>query len=225
MSNRRKPKKPIKPVRAGGGQLWVTIVAAVALVAAGLIGWGIYESQRPHPFTAPPAAVATDDGLVLGDGPVTVDLYVDLMCPVCQNFESTAGPTLDELVANHKIKLVYHPVAILDDRSSTKYSTRAGAAAAASAESGKLAAYVKALYAAQPPEGSAGLTNAELIRIAGTVGITGSGFTDAVNSGRYQDWITHVTEVADSKGIRGTPTLLVNGKQVTATNDALASAV
>ena len=225
MSNKR--KKTIKAVRAvrRGNQLWITVIAVVAIVAAGLIGWGVYETQRPTTYATPAGASASGDGLVLGDGPVTVDLYVDLQCPICQSFEGSAGATLNQLVTDHKIRIVYHPIAILDDRSSTNYSTRAGAAVAAAAGSGKLAAYVTALYNAQPAEGSAGLTNAELIRIAGTVGITDQSFADAVNSGEYRSWVTHVTEVADGKGIRATPTVMVNGQQVDAQLDAVQAAI
>jgi len=222
VKNRR---KRIKAVKAGGGQLWVTITALVAIVAAGLIGWGIYETQRPTTYATPAGANPSGDGLVLGDGPVTVDLYVDLQCPICQNFEGTAGATLNQLVADHTIKIVYHPIAILDDRSTTGYSTRAGAAVAASGGTGKLADYLTALYKAQPAEGSAGLTNAELIRIAGTVGITDQSFADAVDSGQYRSWVTHVTEVADGKGIRATPTVLVNGQPVDAQLDAVQAAI
>ena len=207
MSKRRNRRKVVVKAARNGSQLWVTLIAVVAIVAAGLIGWGIYESQRPTTY-------ATPASLAVGDGPVTVDMYVDLMCPVCKNFEGSAGPALNQLVADHKIKIVYHPIAILDDRSSTSYSTRAGAAVAASAGTGKLQPYLTALYNAQPAEGSAGLSNAELTRIGGTVGITDPSFADAVNSGRYQSWVTHTTEEADANGVRSTPTVLVNGQPV-----------
>ena len=203
----------------------MSITAVVALVAAGLIGWGIYESQRPDTYTAPTTAGTTDDGLVLGEGPVTVDVYLDMLCPACKQFEGSSGATLDQLIADKKIKLVYHPIAILDSASTTKYSTRAGGAVAAAAGSGKLGAYIRALYEAQPPEGGAGLSDDELIRIAGTVGITDPSFAEAVKSGKYHSWVTHVTEVADSEGVRSTPTVIVAGKQVQATAAAVTTAV
>ena len=58
-----------------------------------------------------------------------MDFYLDFLCPICKQFEGDASSTLDDLVARKKITLVYHPIAILDDRTNPAgYSTRAGAA-------------------------------------------------------------------------------------------------
>jgi protein-disulfide isomerase len=207
--------------------LIVSIVAAVTLVVAGLIGWGVYQSQRPSGYRTPAHATANGDGLVVGAGPVTVDIYLDFMCPHCQRFEQDAGVTLKQLVADSKIKAVYHPVAFLDQASSTRYSTRSSAAAACAADSdvNKLLAYIEALYAQQPPENSAGLSNDKLVEIGASVGLTDSKFATCVRDGTYQGWAAHVTDVAVDNGVHGTPTVRVNGKDVDATASALNAAV
>jgi protein-disulfide isomerase len=211
--------------RARKARLWVSAVAAGVLVLAGLIGWYAYASQRQGTYATPTAASGNADGLVLGAGAVTVDVYLDFMCPHCKVLEDSAGDTLDQFVADHKIKLVYHPVAFLDRASTTKYSTRASAAAACAADAGKLGPYVRALYADQPAEGSAGRSDDELIRIAGTVGITEPAFATCVHDGKYLTWTSHVTKLATDGGVNGTPTVKVNGREVEPTKEALMAAV
>src|SRR6185295_2927765 len=79
--------------------LWTSVVAVAVLVIAGLVGWGVYASQRSDGFKAPAGAVADDTAIAVGSGPVKVDLYVDFMCPHCKEFEEQSGETLDQLTA------------------------------------------------------------------------------------------------------------------------------
>lgn len=206
-------------------RLIVSAVAAALLLVAGLTGWAVLANQRSDSYTAPQAAASGATGLRLGSGPVTVDVYLDFMCPHCRDFEEQAGATLDKLVADGAITLVYHPVAFLDRYSSTRYSTRSSASAACAADAGKLAPYVAALYAAQPPENSAGLSNDELISIAGTAGITEPAFATCVRDGTYLTWVQHVTDAATDRGVNGTPTVLVDGDKTAATVAAITAAV
>ena len=72
----------------------VSIAAAAVLLVAGLVGWGVYASQHHGGnYSTPKSATSQADGLVLGSGPVTVDVYLDFMCPVCKAYEGQAGQT------------------------------------------------------------------------------------------------------------------------------------
>ena len=193
----------------------LTTVAVVAfLLIAGGIGYGVYVSQQPEEVMAPRVAVDDDTGLAVGDGPVTVELYVDFLCPHCKEYEEATAEVLDEYLESGRITLVYHPVNFLDPLTSTRYSTRAAAAAAIAAEEGKLREYATALFANQPPENSEGLTDDQLIEIGRSVGLTSDAFAEAVRSDKYHDWVSYVARQASRDGVRGTPTVLVNGKQV-----------
>jgi protein-disulfide isomerase len=199
---------------------WITIGAVVLLVVAGLIGFTIYQTNKSSSVATPTAATndgAANTGLLAGgSGPVTVEVYMDFQCPHCQEFESTVTPTLNQLIAANKIRLVWHPVNILDDSSSTHYSTRAGnsAACAADAPGNKLKAYGEALFANQPPEGGSGLTDDQIINIAGNAGINTPEFAQCVRNQTYSSWVTQVTNSMFQRGYNATPTVLVNGKQV-----------
>lgn len=204
--------------------LWTSIAAVAVLVIAGLIGWGVVASQDSGSYTAPPGAVENGTGIKVGSGPVQIDIYEDFICPACGQFEQQTGGTLDQLVAEGKATVVYHPLAFLDNQSSTDYSTRAAAASGAAAEGGKFREYAKALFAQQPAEGSAGLSDDQLIEIGRSVGL-GDAFAQAVRDGKYKSWTAHVTDEASGDGVTGTPTVRVGGKDVQPTTQAILAAV
>jgi protein-disulfide isomerase len=176
----------------------------------------------PVPRRLPAHATPAGDGVVVGDGPVTVEAYIDFLCPFCRAFEAKAGPTLDRLVANHVISLVYHPLSFLDRLSTTQYSSRAAAASGCASDGDRFDAYAKALFANQPPEGGPGLSDDELVALGRAVGLDDD-FERCVRSGRYLPWAAYVTARAIMRGVQGTPTVLVEGVPVPA-NAALISA-
>jgi protein-disulfide isomerase len=209
----------------------VTAVVAVAvLVVAIIVGLSIYSANKPQTVTIPAGASdvgGTHSGLVAaGDGPVKVEVYFDFLCPFCKQFEATVTPTLDQLVASHKITLIWHPLGFLDSHSKpTGYSTHAAASAGCAADAGQLKAYGQALFAAQPPEGGPGLSDDQLINIAGNVGIINPAFAACVRGSNYQPWVTQLTNTAVKRGVSATPTVYVNGKQTEPTADAINAAV
>ena len=66
------------------------------------------------PSRVPSGATENGDGIALGTGPVTVDAYIDFLCPFCRMFEEQHGPAVDELVDRGIVTLVYHPLGFLD---------------------------------------------------------------------------------------------------------------
>lgn len=191
-------------------------IGAVVLLAAALIGWGVLTGQSGGAAAASTTpAVAVDDGtgFAVGSGPVKIDVYEDFLCPACAAFEQQSGPTLTRLATDGKVTVVYHPIAILDRFSSTKYSTRAAAASAAAAQGGKFVAFHDALFVQQPAEGGAGLSDDKLIEIGRSVGLDDA-FAAAVKDQTYRGWAGTVTDRASARGVTGTPTIMVAGKPV-----------
>lgn len=219
-------KKSPNPLNARSGPAPGTVLGIVAVVLfAGLVGFGVYQAQKPADVVIPPNATAT--GVPVGNpaAPVTIDIYEDFQCPACRQFEDLSGQTLDQLVAAGQAKLVYHPVAILDRTSPDRYSTRSSAASACAAADNVFPQFAKLLYANQPEEGSAGLTAEQLTRLGEQAG-AGPGFAECVSSERYAGWTTALTDQASKDGLSGTPTVKVDGRQVEQpTPDALRAAV
>jgi protein-disulfide isomerase len=206
--------------------LLTSAIAVAVLVIAGLISWAVMAGQQHDTVTTPTVAVDDGTGFAVGSGPVKIDIYEDFICPACGDFEKSAGSTVSQLVTDGKVTVVYHPIAILDRYSSTEYSTRAAAASAAAAQGGKFAEFHNALFAQQPEENSAGLSDAELVEIGKSVGLSDAAFANAVTDGTYRGWAAKVTETASARGVTGTPTVLVAGKQIDQpTPQALTAAV
>ncbi|MFI5936826.1 DsbA family protein [Actinoplanes sp. NPDC051494] len=208
--------------------LWTSVGVVAVLIIAGVIGWAAVANQDKDTANAASPPGTIDDGTAFGrgGGPVTIDIYEDFMCPICNRFEQAAGPTITQLVDAGKVTVRYHPISILDGASSTKYSTRSAGAAAAAAEGGKFYEYHEALFANQPAEGSAGLDDAKLVELGKGVGLTGQAFADAVTNRTYDGWATKVTDTASARGVTGTPTVLVAGtKLASPTAAALSAAV
>lgn len=196
--------------------LWTSVGVVLVLFIAGMIGYSQVAGKDDGTLVTPASAVDDGTAFALGSGPVTVDVYEDFMCPVCKNFETATGATLTELATAGKITLRFHPVAILDGASNgTEFSTRSAAAAAAAAEAGKFTEFHDVLYANQPEENSDGLTDAKMIELAASVGLTSDTFVTAVNEGTYKTWATKATETFSERGYNGTPTIAVNGTPLT----------
>jgi protein-disulfide isomerase len=206
--------------------LWASVAAVAVLVVAGLIGWSVWSGQRSTDWTAPTGSNEAGTGVVIGSGPVTIDIYEDFICPACKQFEQLSAGTIDELVSAGTVRVVYHPVAYLNRFSTTDYSTRSSAASGCAAEGGRFREYARALFAQQPPEGGAGLSDERLTDIAAETGIDRDGFASCLREGTFTPWAEHVTEEASKAGVSGTPTIVIDGKEVSQpTPEAIRAAV
>jgi protein-disulfide isomerase len=172
------------------------------------------DLQRPDRVPANVSAAA--DGVVVGDGSVLIDAYEDFQCPFCRMFEEQAGPTLRQLAVEHVASVVYHPLAFLDAASTTQYSSRASSASGCAADAGRFLDFHDILYANQPPEGSAGLSDEVLIELGAGLGIGDADFPRCVAARAYFPWSAFVAARAIARGVHGTPTVFVNGTPVPA---------
>ena len=182
-------------------------------------------SEPKKPDQLPAGATPEGDGIAVGDGPVRVDIYIDYLCPYCQRFELNAGDALAALAESHQATLVYHPMNFLDEASTTRYSTRAAAAAGCASDLGRFVEFTHQLYVQQPEEGGPGLSDAEIAGVARAAGLDPSAFTSCTAQGRYLDWPEFVTARAVEAGVPGTPTVRVNGTEADPDGDSITSAV
>lgn len=208
----------------------VAVVVAIVVVAAvAIIPRLGEEGPTPDGITADngfryTAADVSDANTPLDGGtagasldPVSVVLYEDFQCPTCKAFEASSGSYLEQQVAVGAVDVEYRPIAILDRASSTDYSTRSVSAAACVHEDAGIEAYVQfhnALYLNQPPEGGSGLSDDDLAQIAEQSGASDSA-ASCISRGTYEDWAARATEAASQADVTGTPTVRVNGEDVT----------
>ncbi|WP_166805661.1 DsbA family protein [Cryobacterium ruanii] len=227
-------------LRGGIGIGLLAVVAIVALVIVNTVN---------APAAAGPANMASD-GILLGSegtavsaatsaaltadaDPIATDqtaltdtanivLYLDYLCPICGNFETTNGKQITDWVTAGNATVEIHPISILDRLSSgTKYATRAANAAACVADydPNNFLAFNTAMFADQPTENSSGRTNAELASLAQEAGVTSSDVASCITDQTYAGWVDASTQRAlagpipnsDIENVKGTPTVLVNG--------------
>ncbi len=156
---------------------------------------------------------------------IDIKLYVDYLCPNCGTFERNNNEQLRAWIKSGAATVEIHPVAILTTKSAgTQYSLRAANAAACVAEFSpdKFFDFNEAMFVNQPKEGSAGLTDAQILDRASKAGVTDmTNVTKCVDSRRFRGWVQSATARAlngpipdsDLTAIAGTPTIIVNGSQ------------
>ena len=236
------------------GGIGIALIAVATIVALVIIG-----SVRPA--TPGPLNMASDGILLQGDGtaitavpteatqpdaePVATDLsahtdtvnisvYLDYLCPFCGQFEVTNAEQLNSWLTAGNITLEVHPISILDGSSAgSKYSTRAANAAScvANYQPDSFLDVNAALFANQPTEGTDGLTDAELVSLVETAGVTDASVASCITDQEFGSWVGDATDRAlagplpntDVKNVAGTPTVLVQGVQYTGALDDAAA--
>jgi protein-disulfide isomerase len=217
------------PKKSGSSRtpMIMAAVALVVVVAAVLVYYLVV--QKANGNTAAPTYTAKADGAVVtaGSGPVVVDTYEDFLCPECERFEARYGDQIVAALNANQITVKFHTIAILDSKSTPAgYSTRAADAALCSVASGAYPKMRQQLFVKQPAEGSAGLSDADLVTMGQNEG-AGADFAACVNGTGNDAAIAKETAAAsknkalqNSAGQFGTPTITVNGKQINVNDTA-----
>jgi protein-disulfide isomerase len=208
-----------EPRRLGKARVAGIVIVAVLLVA---IVFTIFRAAGEDPGAKPAASGpvvvptgAVDGALVVGQAgaPVKVEVYLDYMCPYCGQFERANGDEIDRLIGAGTARLYLYPLAFLDEMSGeTRYSTRAANAVATVYDQApdKVLAFNNALFAYQPPEGSAGLSDDEIVGLAGQAGVPPAVSGD-FDERTFEPWVAASTRKAFDAGLEGTPTVKING--------------
>ncbi|MFB6867998.1 DsbA family protein [Agromyces sp. NPDC056389] len=173
------------------------------------------------------AAGATSKPTVPDDSGTVANIvtYIDYLCPFCGQFETTNSDSIRTMVESGAATLEVHPIALLTNKSAgTQYSLRAANAAAcvANTSPNSFFDFNALLFENQPEETSTGLDNSELKALAKEAGVSSlSTIEQCIDDTTFKKWVQDATTRAlnepvpnsDLEAIKGTPTVLVNGKQ------------
>ncbi|GAA4663732.1 thioredoxin domain-containing protein [Streptomyces youssoufiensis] len=186
---------------------------------------GTGGGQRPSGELTKPAHSAGPDGttVVIGEPKATgtLELYEDLRCPPCAQFEQNVGATIIKDIKDGKYKAQFTMATFLDRNmgGSGSHNALSALGAALNVSPEAFLDYKKALYDERnrPPEGTDSFaSDAYLLKVAGQVPALGSNseFQNHVRAGTFDAWATKMSEAFDTSGVASTPTVRLNGRSL-----------
>jgi protein-disulfide isomerase len=221
------------PTTARSNPLAIIAVGLVMLAIGAMLGFFGRPLVTPQPLDAAPAASVEPPGpsaaseavpaggnaspAMLMDAvvaqtrhfkgdpsaPVTIVEFSDFRCPYCGRFTNGAGRQIDEqYVEAGLVRFGYQHFAFLGPD-----SQMAAEASECAAEQGAFWEYHDLLFG-----GQAGVNTEGLSRFADELGLDVEAFDDCLSSGKYASLVRGETASAQSLGVTGTPSFLVNGR-------------
>ncbi|HEX4527520.1 MAG TPA: thioredoxin domain-containing protein [Gaiellaceae bacterium] len=150
-------------------------------------------------------------GLVLGKptAPVEMEMFIDVQCPFCQDYEVNNLPTVvKDDIKSGKVQLHLQPWAFIGGAGSQSFSGRLGLIAASFQNKGY--EYAKVLYDNQGTEDTGWLTGRQMALIAASVnGLNLKKWQQSANGSAVKQIASRVDRLAAKAKVQGTPTVLV----------------
>jgi protein-disulfide isomerase len=133
---------------------------------------------------------------------VTIVEFLDYQCPFCHR----AQQTVDEVLKLYQgqVRFVHRDFVLGKPR-----SLPAARAARCAGEQGRFWEYHRGLLVE-----SGDLSDADLLRRAGALGLDGGSFAACTSTTRFDDDIHAATEAGSDLGVSGTPTFFINGRRL-----------
>jgi protein-disulfide isomerase len=193
------------------------IVVLLGAIVAGGAWYGSGGKDEAAGTTASADVAAGTTGLKLGkkDAPVKVVIYEDFQCPYCRELENSTRTFLRENAAKGKVYVEYLPIHLLR---SLPYSQRALNAFGAVLHNASPQAALKLhdlLYDHQPYEQSSGsVTEQDIADLVKEAGGDNAAVRESMKT-PDEVYFRVIDNLMASEGIRSTPTVSVNGKELT----------
>lgn len=220
ISKRQARREEIRRKERQQRLILIGVIAGVIVLIAGLI---VVPSIRSA--TAPvgefvkitPEAYAQANGTTMGDpnAKVKIEIFEDYTCSACKVYSESVEPqVIKELVETGKVYYVFYQFPFLDDRSASKDSDRSANAALCAAEQNRFWDYKKILFANQTHVAEQ-FSEKRLIAFAESLGLDMNQFNACYKENRFQKQINEDLDLGRQMGITGTPTVFVNGVDIT----------
>lgn len=207
--------------------LIAVIVGIALIVAAFLVVPSLLRSREEARQASLPVGDITEitarefpnpDGRNMGDpnAPVVIEIWEDFQCPACVQYSSTVEPALiANEIASGTVYYTFRHYPFLDDRVPTSESDQAANASMCAAEQNRFWDYHDILFANWNGENGGAFRDARLIAFADSIGLDMEEFEACFEENRYQNQIEADLRAGNAVGVTGTPSVYVNGTQVT----------
>lgn len=155
-----------------------------------------------------PSGHTDDGGVLVGTAQARhqMILYEDPQCPYCRQFEELNGPLLTAALDAGSLAVEYRMRCFLGPE-----SVRADNALVLAAEAGRFDSLRRALFSAQPPEGTGGFRVEDLLRTGAEEGLTGRDYVEGVREARYEQWVLRREVRYRTQDPQGTPAAWLDG--------------
>lgn len=195
----------------------VMVISGFAFIAAAFV---IFANFRPvgEIVQITPVAYLQADGNAIGDpnAPVLVEVFEDFQCPACKDYTQRIETLIiSTYVASGEVYYVFRQFPFMDDRAVTNESQNAAIASLCAGEQDEFWNYHDMLYANFRGQNSGGFSVRRLNAFAEILGLNVDEFNACLESGRYQEQINLDFQDGRGRGVTGTPSVFVNGEQIT----------
>jgi protein-disulfide isomerase len=144
------------------------------------------------------------------DAPVKLLVFNDFECPFCAQFALQVKPALKErFVDEGKLQIVYYDFPL----SNRVHSFAAARAARCAGDQDRFWEYHDLLLAEQASWSRRSNALGDLVSYAERLGLDTGEFSSCVRSDRHARLVTANLRLGEQLGVRGTPTIYVNGKR------------
>jgi protein-disulfide isomerase len=195
----------------------------LGLVVLAGIGTLISKSRSPAPAKeganqGMPVVLTPDQlqrvhGISIGreDAPITIYEFADFQCPHCAQFSAFIEPLIRQnLVDTGRARYVFYEFPL-----GFKWSFLAARAGRCANDQGKFWDLHAILFARQREWSFDPDAAAQFAEYAKTIpGLDAAKFDQCVRSDRFQKEVSESAQLGESLGVRGTPTLFVNGRKI-----------
>jgi protein-disulfide isomerase len=208
----------------------------IVLLVLVLISPTIYNSLKPAGsfVQITPETHPLENGKTIGDtnAKVEVQVYEDFQCPNCKTYADSIEKQLvdSSYITDGQAYYVFMQFPFLDSNSITKESHQAANASMCAMEQGRFWDYHDILFANQGAvENGGAYNNKRLQAFAESLGLNMDEFNQCFNADKYATEIEADYQEGIAAGVKGTPTVIVNGQILTPgyvpTYDEITSAI
>ncbi len=210
---KRKRQQRMRTLLVVGGVI-VVIIAVIIL----LTNYSIFL-PKGNIVQITPIPRPQENGKAFGNPNAKVKILVfeDFQCPICKEFTTSVEPQLDTstYITNGQVYYQFMQWPFIDDSSLAKDSHQAANASMCALEQGRFWDYHDMLFANQGAENQGSYNDARLKAFAQDLGLNVSQFNSCFSANKYSAQIESDYQQGVSMGVTGTPSVFVNGTQVT----------
>lgn len=219
LSKRQSRKDEIRKKQQQQRVVTLSVIGISALVLLAIIIIpSIIHSNSPGNGAAKvtPFAYENKDGTRIGDpnAKVKIIIYSDFQCSACMKYEAQVEPQVMEEIVNPGLAYYeFRQFPFLDDKNTYFGSDMAALASECAAEQNLFWEYKQLAYANQT--GTSDQFSTERLKsFAKTARLDTEAFNTCFDTAKFMDKVQADRKLGDEAGVTGTPTLFVNGIDV-----------